>query len=77
MWLACYIQEEIAEKEGIDHKTVGTVLGEMADLPKLPKSDKALAEHAADFEPPIYNIWKQKEKTKILSCYIMLPILQG
>jgi hypothetical protein len=21
------------------------------------------AEHATDFEPPIYNIWKQQEKT--------------
>jgi hypothetical protein len=28
------------------------------DLVKLAKSDKAAAEHATDFDPPIYNIWK-------------------
>jgi len=31
-------------------------------LAELPKSDKALAEHAADFEPMFYNIWKQQTK---------------
>jgi len=32
-------------------------------LPKLAKSAQAAAEHATDFEPPIYNVWKQQEKT--------------
>jgi DNA modification methylase len=36
----------------------------LADLPKLLKSDKALAEHAVDFDPPIYNIWKQQKKSQ-------------
>jgi hypothetical protein len=61
MWMACYTQEEIAERESVDPKTVREVLGEMADLPKLPKSDRALAEHAVDFDPPMYNIWKQQQ----------------
>jgi DNA-binding CsgD family transcriptional regulator len=63
MWMACHTQEEIAEAENVDPKTVRDILGEMADLPKLPKSDQAAASHATDFDPPIYNIWKQQERT--------------
>jgi hypothetical protein len=62
MWMACYTQEEIAEREEIPRSTVEAILTEMAELPKLSKSDLALAEHAVDFEAPIYNIWKQQEK---------------
>jgi hypothetical protein len=50
LWMACYTQEEIAEKENVTHQSVDLILQEMADLPKLAKSDKAMAEHAADFE---------------------------
>lgn len=61
MWLACYTQAEIAAAEGVDQTTVGDVVsGKTADLPQ---SLKAAAEHATDFEPPIYNVWKQQEKT--------------
>ena len=35
----------------------------MAGLPNLNKVDQSAAEHATDFTPPIYNIWKQQEKT--------------
>ena len=59
-WLACYTQEEIAEREGITHQAVDQVLQEMADLPKIAKPH---ADHLIDFEIPIYNIWKQQEKT--------------
>jgi hypothetical protein len=48
---------------GCDEKTVRTVIGETADLPKLRKDESANAEHATDFTPSIYNIWKQQEKT--------------
>jgi hypothetical protein len=30
----------------------------------LNKSDIAAAEHATDFDPPIYNVWKQQTKSK-------------
>jgi len=30
----------------------------------LPESDKPAANHLTDFDPPIYNIWKQQSKTK-------------
>jgi hypothetical protein len=62
-WLACWTLQEIGDNEGVDHKTVSNVLGEFPDLEKLPKPQRAAAEHATDFTPPIYNIWKQQEKT--------------
>lgn len=48
-WLACYTQEEIAEREGIDPKTVRNILGEMAELPKVLKP---AAEHLTDSAGP-------------------------
>ena len=63
MWMACATLEEIGKREDLTGQAVGLLLKEMADLPKLSKSDKAAAEHAVDFDPPIYNIWKQQEKT--------------
>jgi hypothetical protein len=45
-------------------QAVDLVCQEMASLPKLDKTQQAAAEHATDFEPLIYNIWKQQEKTK-------------
>lgn len=62
--MACYTQKEIAEREGLTHQAVDLILGEMADLPKLLKSDRAAAEHATEFTVPIYNIWKQQHKTE-------------
>ena len=63
MWMACYTQEEIAEAEDLTKQAVALVCQEMADLPKLDKPSTALAEHATDFDAPIYNIWKQQEKS--------------
>jgi hypothetical protein len=63
LWLTCYTQEEIAEKENLPRSTVETVLTEIADLQKSSKSDRAAADHATEFDVPIYNVWKQQEKT--------------
>ena len=48
--------EEIAEVCGCHKDTVSEVCRKMADLPK---SDKAAAEHAVDFEVPIYNVCRK------------------
>ncbi len=64
MWMACYTQEEIGEKENLDKAQINRICCEMAGLPKLNKSDKAAAEHAIDFQIPLYNVWKQQVKTK-------------
>ena len=63
LWMACHTQEEIAEREDCDQKTVTNIIsGETADLPEFLKSHPA-ASHATDFEVPIYNVWKQQDKT--------------
>lgn len=60
LWLACFTQEEIAEREAVNKDTVSEICRKAADLPE---SDKPTAGHASDFAPPIYNVWKQQEKT--------------
>lgn len=60
LWLACWTNEEIADEVGVHKDTVNEVCRNLADLPK---SDKAHAEHATDFDLPLYNIWRQREKT--------------
>lgn len=64
LWMACYTQEEIAEREGMTQEGVRDVLAKLSDFGNLAENAKAVANHATDFEPPIYNIWKQREQTK-------------
>jgi len=64
MWLRCYSQQEIGDAEGLTKDAVSKICIEFSDVKKLDKSDLADAEHATDFEIPIYNVWKQQEKTK-------------
>jgi len=61
MWLACYTGVEIAEANNLSEKEVGKIVSDLSA--ELPKGQKADSEHATDFTPPIYNIWKQQEKT--------------
>lgn len=63
LWLACWTQDEIASELGCTRDDVRGSLGDCGDIAKLPKSDRAAAEHATEFEPPIYNVWKQQEKS--------------
>ncbi|MDG6027108.1 MAG: hypothetical protein E3K40_10470 [Candidatus Brocadia sp.] len=60
MWMASYTQEEISDAVGLSRSQVGGILTESA---KLPKSAEAAANHLADFEVPLYNVWKFKEKS--------------
>jgi len=60
LWMACYTQEDIAEKVGITHQAIAQVLQETATLPEIAKP---AASHLIDFEVPIYNIWKQQERS--------------
>tara|TARA_R110000868_G_scaffold410533_1_gene698999 strand:- start:823 stop:1122 length:300 start_codon:yes stop_codon:yes gene_type:complete len=43
----------------LSEEAVRLITQKSADLPKL---GKPAAEHATDFDPPIYNIWKQQTK---------------
>ena len=63
MWLACHTRDEIAGAVGCSTGEVSAITSETADLPNLTKSDLAAAEHLTDFNVPIYNVWKFKEKS--------------
>jgi hypothetical protein len=45
---------------GCERSTVDHALRETANLPE---SAKPAAQHLTDFDPPLYNVWKQQEKT--------------
>ena len=52
LWLACWTRDEIAAEVGCSAGEVSAITSEMADMPKLTKSDKAAAEHATEFDVP-------------------------
>ncbi|MDR1579151.1 MAG: hypothetical protein LBS35_02240 [Synergistaceae bacterium] len=60
MWMACFTQEEIAETVGCTKETVSEICQKQY---RDTESDKPAANHLIDYEPPIYNIWKQQTKS--------------
>ena len=64
MWMACYTQQEIADVVGMTNQQVSQITAELPEIGKLAKTAQAAAEHATDFEPPIYNVWKQQSKSE-------------
>jgi hypothetical protein len=63
MWMACATFDEIAEATDCDKATASRVVDDLLQNGGLAKTQQAASEHAIDFDPPIYNIWKQQEKT--------------
>jgi hypothetical protein len=61
MWLACHTMEAIAGDVNVSKETVSEVCQKMADLPE---TDKPTAQHPTDFTIPLYNVWKQQDKTR-------------
>jgi hypothetical protein len=61
--MACHTQEEIAAAEDVASGTIGEMAKSFLEIGKLAKNEKAAADHAVDFDPPIYNIWKQQTKS--------------
>lgn len=60
MWLTCHTHEEIADIVGLSRSQVSGILTELA---RLPKPAEAAANHLVDYEVPLYNVWKFKEKS--------------
>lgn len=66
LWLACWTQQEIAEELDCSQQEVTkqietfTTNGNSA---VYGKTQQAAADHATEFDPPIYNVWKQQEKS--------------
>lgn len=64
-WLACWTQEEVAKSEGLTQQATALVLQEFPTLEKLVRPQQTLATYGEpDWKPPIYNVWKQQEKTE-------------
>jgi hypothetical protein len=62
-WLRCEKYEDIGRREGLSKPSISEICSEIPTLEKLNESDQSAAKHATDFRPPLYNIWKQQEKT--------------
>ena len=64
LWLACHEQAEIASIVGETPARVNQIVADLPKLDSLAKPDQTSANHAEDgFQVPIYNIWKQQEKS--------------
>jgi len=55
--MACATQDEIAEVVGCAKSVVNEVCSEKF---RETESNKPAANHLTDFDPPIYNTWKQQ-----------------
>ena len=62
MWQGCKTQEEIAETVEVDQKTVHNWEDDFRK-----NSDNEDFLNSRDFDPPIYNIWKQQTKSNSVS----------
>ena len=58
LWLACHTQEEIAAAVDMTQPAITAFEKEFIKI-----SDDDKLRNPADFDPPIYNVWKQQTKT--------------
>lgn len=63
LWLACHTQEEIAKQAGCTRDEVQAQSEKFVESVLGNQTHKASASHLIDFEVPLYNVWKQQEKT--------------
>ena len=62
--MACHTQKEIAAVCGCSQQTADDQLKVLPKRFLETKSVKSAADHATQFDPPIYNIWKQQTKSE-------------
>jgi hypothetical protein len=63
LWLACYTQEEIAAEVGCSRDVAQAESEKFVETVLQNQIHKPVAAHSIDFEIPLYNVWKQQEKT--------------
>lgn len=66
LWLACWTQKEIADECDCSQQEVDKQIKSFTTdgtSAIYGKTQRAAAEHATDFDPPIYNIWNQQKKS--------------
>ncbi len=59
--MACYTFDEIAQTLDCSATAAKEVIS--SETAELPKATKSVADHLTDFETPLYNVWKFKEKS--------------
>jgi hypothetical protein len=62
MWLACFTQDEISAALDIPRKTIDDRLKVLAEQYRQNQSAKITFQDGS-FDPPIYNVWKQQDRT--------------
>ena len=63
LWLACHTQEAIGEQLNMHHTTIGRMIEDFVQVGKLSNLHKTAALFG-DFTAPIYNVWKNQNKTE-------------
>jgi transposase len=64
LWLAGHTTEEVSELVGVSKSEVDRSFSQIGDIANLGKSQQSAADHATDFDIPIYNVWKQQAKSE-------------
>jgi hypothetical protein len=67
MWMRCYTLEEIGEQVDLTPKAVDLVVKGFCSSVQEYQNTKTAAEHASDYEPALYNVWKQQTRSEGLS----------
>lgn len=62
LWLACHTQEEIAESVGVDRTTTSKWEDEFVKI-----CEEHNITNSPDFEVPLYNVWKQQNKSNAVN----------
>jgi hypothetical protein len=66
--MACHTQEAIADAVGCDKASVSLIIDDLLKKVSENQTQQTAANHATDFTPPIYNVWKQQTKTEGNKC---------
>ena len=67
LWLACYTEEEIAEKVGVDQATVNRTMEEPCKADTWQKCMIFSAYSDPSWQPPLYDVWKVQNKSNTTS----------
>ena len=67
--MSCYTQEEIAELLNCTRDEVRAASNDFGEFGKLAEIPNEKSNHLTDFAPPIYNVWKFKDRTAGISPY--------
>jgi len=71
-FLGCVILAS-AEREGLSQKQVDNILEEFSNFGNIAETTKAQANHAVDFEVPLYRAREEITNVRIIFCALISP----